>query len=362
MNKAISITLAKLLVAVAWADGVIQGEEIQVLKDLVYKIPDLSREDWASIEVYMDSPISAEECAQLMAKLKTLIKSDEDKQYAMRALRDVIYADGHVDENERKLYDMIIAEIQQTSVGFDKKLEGVFKSARMKRTEALNRTPRRERNIEEFLENPIFYRSFHKLTDDGVNVHMDKAELEKLCVAGALMACIAQADGSIHPNEVILIKKLLKKYWHISEQAATIVSQIAVNQEVAGMDILRMCRKFYTENDAKSRLEFFETLVALVKSDYDVHPNERERLRAIATHLKIPLDTLLAMLPPVGVLSEDQVDNSFHDEDTTEDTTVTHDEPFVSNYVEAEISAESLKQAPKLKPVADLKRKSFQDI
>lgn len=362
MDKPIALTLAKLLVAVAWADGELQDEEVQILKDLVYKIPDLSRDDWASVEVYMDEPITANECVQLMAKFKSLIKTDADKEYAVQALKDVVYADGHVDESERKLYELIVSEIQEASVGFDKRLEELFRGARNKRRDALNKIPRRERNIDEFLENPIFFRSFRKLTDSGINVQMDKSELEKLCVAGALLACVAQADGEIHPNEVVLIRRLLKKYWHISDAAARIVSEIAVNHEVAGMDILRMCRKFFSETDSESRMDFFRALVALVKSDYEVHPNERERLRSIAINLKISQDVVMELVPKVGALDESEVEDFLTEEedremrarDLMENKKRSLEEIAEDDYYTAQETTQSKpKPTPKSQPIAE---------
>lgn len=321
MDKSIALTLGKLLAAVAWADGELQEEEVQILKDLIYRIPNLSRDDWASIEVYLDSPVTVNECTQLMLQFQSMIRTDDDKLYAIQALQDIVYADGQVEENERKLYDLLVEEIQEASTGFDRKLEELFKGVRSKRRQVLSKVPRRERNIEDFVDNPIFYRSFRKLTDAGVTVHMDKAELEKLCVAGALLACIAQADGTIHENEKDLIRRLLKKYWNISEEAAQIVSEIAVNQEVAGMDILRMCRKFFGETDAASRLDFYKALVALVKSDYDVDANERERLRSIGINLKIPQETVVELMPALGEVGEDEVDAIFAKEEADEEQT-----------------------------------------
>lgn len=315
MDKSIGLTLGKLLVAVAWADGELQEEEIQILKDLIYKIPDITRDDWASIEVYMESPITADECVKLMGNFTRMIRTPDEKEFALKALQDIIHADGEVDEGEKHLYNLLSAEIMQASTGFDRKLQDLFKSARNKRRETLGHIPRRERNIEEFLENPIFYRSFRKLTEQGVSVHMDKSELEKLCVAGALMACVAQADGEIHPNEVNIIKRLLMKYWHIGNDAASIVAEIAVNQEVSGMDILRMCRKFFSETEADSRLDFVKALVGLVKSDYEVHANELERLRAIAINLKIPQATMLELIPKVGPLDASEVDDLFSEDE-----------------------------------------------
>ena len=307
MEKSISLTLAKLLVALSWADGELQQEELDILKDLIQNIPELTRDERVSIEVYLESPVSPSDRGTLTQQLKRLIRTEKDKEYVLHTLQRIIYADGNVDAKERKLYNLIQQSLEEEESELEEKLQHLFQNVRSKRRNAIKSLPRRERDIDTYLENPIFYRSLRALTSEGVPVQMDKSELEKLCTAGALMACIAQADAVIQPSETAQLKDILHHYWDISEEAATMVTNIAMNEQIAGLNISRMCRKFYDETDYSERMQFFDALIAIAKSDGEVDVNELERLRTIASNFRVPVENTIKLLPRPGPVPEEEM-------------------------------------------------------
>ena len=73
-NQKNLLTLAKVLIAAAWADGEITVEEQNCLKDIIFHLTDtgtpLSGQEWALLEMYMDSPIVANERARLVTDLQ----------------------------------------------------------------------------------------------------------------------------------------------------------------------------------------------------------------------------------------------------------------------------------------------------
>ena len=78
--------LAKLLIAAAWADGRLQNEEINALKDLLFSLEDVTGDEWAHLEIYMDSPVSMEERINLLQSVLEQIKSDQDKELVVATL------------------------------------------------------------------------------------------------------------------------------------------------------------------------------------------------------------------------------------------------------------------------------------
>ncbi len=63
------VSLAKVLIAAAWADGELNNEEVNIMKDLLYQLPTGSASgnsfytarEWSEIEMYLDSPVPPEE-------------------------------------------------------------------------------------------------------------------------------------------------------------------------------------------------------------------------------------------------------------------------------------------------------------
>ena len=55
------LCLGKVLIAAAWTDGHISNTEMNCLKDLLFRMSDITGRDWAMLEMYMDSPVGEHE-------------------------------------------------------------------------------------------------------------------------------------------------------------------------------------------------------------------------------------------------------------------------------------------------------------
>ncbi len=90
-DQAVILTLAKVLVAAAWADGELSNDEINSMKrDLLTKIPNLSTQQWASVAIYMDSPVDEAERTRLVQQLRSQITTPLGKQLVFEALDDLV--------------------------------------------------------------------------------------------------------------------------------------------------------------------------------------------------------------------------------------------------------------------------------
>ena len=99
-NSDLILSLAKVLVAAAWADEEISHDEINALKDLLFHLPGLTARDWAELEIYIDSPIDPSERTRLLQDLQMAIRTRKDKYLASETLEQLIQADGTVTPEE----------------------------------------------------------------------------------------------------------------------------------------------------------------------------------------------------------------------------------------------------------------------
>jgi len=302
LDKPIVLNLGKLLIAIAWSDGDIDDEELQIVKDIVFRIPEMTDDDWASIEVYMSPPMTRDETMLCIKRMKELVTTSDEQKYIIKAMREVVCADGEITREEVELFNLMVGEIQDASIGYQAKLERLFESAKKRRQRVFGKPPKRERNWDDFVDQPIFYRVLQSITAKGIPLHMDKAELEKLCTAGALMAAVVQADGVIDLDEVDAVRRALIQHFEISNEGAEVVAGIAITHEISGMDILRLCRKYFAVTKARERLAFVNALVAIMQADRSINAEEQEKMRAIATHLKIPYGIIIEIMPSSGSL------------------------------------------------------------
>ena len=103
------ITLAKLLIAAAWVDGELKNEEINALKDLLFSLEDITGEEWAHLEIFMDSPVNAEERDKLLEEVLDQIRSEEDKKLVMGTLESLFQADGIISDEERQSIKQVLS-------------------------------------------------------------------------------------------------------------------------------------------------------------------------------------------------------------------------------------------------------------
>ena len=72
-EKELMLTLAKVIIAAAWADGEMSHQEVNSLKEMLLwsrsgrqRNLDITQREWATLEMYIDAPINAEEREQLV--------------------------------------------------------------------------------------------------------------------------------------------------------------------------------------------------------------------------------------------------------------------------------------------------------
>jgi len=83
-NTSVILSLAKVMIAAAWADGVISNEEINCLKDLLFHMKGMTAQDWAVIDIYVESPVEAAERQRLWLNWKANCHPPKIKHWQFR--------------------------------------------------------------------------------------------------------------------------------------------------------------------------------------------------------------------------------------------------------------------------------------
>ncbi|MCP4363189.1 MAG: hypothetical protein GY796_34750 [Chloroflexi bacterium] len=303
-------TLAKVLIATAWADGQITEEEQNCLKDLLFHLPDagldagiqMTSKEWARLEMYMETPIDAEERMRLVSDLQTVISKSEDKQLAINYLKQLASADGELSLEEQH----IINEIENALNGshtslietFNQFLGGVLG----RRSKAVTQAPNRETYFAEFVKNKVYYEVKLQLEREGRSLDLSDEAMRKLGLAGGLMARVAHVDRDVTAAEKKKITAVIAQYWDIAQETAVFVADVALSSLDVSYDYYRMTREFGLSTTREERLKFLNVLFQIGLADGYVTFDEIEEIRQVArginlTHedfinakLKIPRD------------------------------------------------------------------------
>jgi len=279
--------LAKVMIAAAWADGSVNVDEVNSLKDLLFRLPGMTASDWAELDIYLDAPIGEAERARLVAELQSALATSQDKALAIAALDEVVSVDGKISEEEQRTIEEIKSAIQSANIGVFGKMGKLVGNSVNRRTQAVENAPNRELHLEDFVKNRIFYQVNRRLELGETSIHLPEDQLRKLSLAGGLMARVAYLDGEVEEGEFDTMVKAIQANWGISDLEAALVAEIAVSEITKGLDYYRLSRQFFESTTEDERVRFLDVLFAVADGDGGVSYPETEEIRTIANGLKL---------------------------------------------------------------------------
>lgn len=283
-DEKLVVDVAKLLIAAAWADGQLQNEEINCLKDLIFSLGDLSADQWTRLEIYMDSPVTSKERQVLLEKVLAGIKSEADKEFVIETVKRLFEADGVFDEKEASVLEELTEAVSEVSTDIVSKLTKTLKSAMGRRSETYKSAAQREERIEDFIKNTIYYQL---ASEGGLQVGLTDEKIRQLCLAAGLLARVANVDEDISEAERQAIKSVLSRSWGLSDQEADIVTGISCHRTLKGLDYFRLARGFFECTSIEQRRSFLVCLFKVANASDKVSNEEIEQIRRIADSLKL---------------------------------------------------------------------------
>ena len=270
-NSNLILTLGKVLVAAAWADHEVANEEINSLKDLLFRLPELTGREWASLVMYIESPVGDAERLRLVEQLKDQLRTTADKRLALQALDALVQADGQVTEPERAVVEQIKGQLESADVGIVGSMGRLLKAPLVRREQALAGAPNREQHFEDFIKNKVFYGIRRRLDLGEAQVDIPEEVLRKLALAGGLMARVARVDLQVTEEEFAAIVQALRSGWEIGPD----------------MDYYRLSREFFEGTTEKERASFIEVLFQVAAADGRASNEEIEEIRSISNSLRL---------------------------------------------------------------------------
>ena len=288
------MTLGKVIVAAAWADGDITNDELNSLKDLLFYLPRtdeaagkrLTEQEWARLDIYIDSPVGADERARLIADLQDAVRTEEDKELVISTLEELVQSDGKVSPEEKAVLDEVKSALAFDTgfFGFVGRLVG---GAVNRRSAAVANAPNREDLFEAFVKNKVYYAVRQRLNAEGKDLNVSDDELRKLSLAGGLMARVAHADKQVTDAELATIAQYLQEAWPLANEAAALVAEIAVSKINQDIDYFRLSRQFANQTTMDERVAFVDTLYKIAAADGTVSPEENAEVGSVAQSLNV---------------------------------------------------------------------------
>ena len=281
------MALAKVMIAAAWADGSINNDEMNSLKDLLFQLPEMTASDWAELDIYIETPIGDAERDRLVTDLQASLKSSQDKELALTMIDELVEADGEITADEQASVDEIKAAIKDANVGVLGSMGNFLGSSVNRRSKAVTEAPNRELYMDDYVKNKVYYSVSRRLELEETGIDIPEAELRRLSLAGGLMARVAYVDHEVQEGEFDSMVSAIQNNWNLSDLEAALVAETAVSTITKGLDYYRLSRRFFESTTEDERVHFMDALFAVADGDSGVSYEEIEEIRTIATVLKL---------------------------------------------------------------------------
>ncbi len=157
-DRNLILSLAKVALAAAWADGEITTQEVNSVKAVLLRLPrsggksgpQLTAREFAMLEMYARMPVGADERARLLEELQAAKWTSADRELAIATLTDLVQADGTVTADEQAVVAEVTAAVDAAATGNTKSLGRLFGRSVKQHSQA---APNRERDLDEFMKN-----------------------------------------------------------------------------------------------------------------------------------------------------------------------------------------------------------------
>ncbi len=281
-RKQRQIALLKVLAAAAWADGRLDNEEINRIKDLILAY-DLEPAETREVQELLEAPVSYARCEELTRELMNLLGTQGERREALEEVETVFRADGEMSEDEREVLEGLkgIMEAMDSVDRFMGRITGVFR--RMFAARDASRSPGQ---LTEFLKNSVLQR-LDDLSGGAWREDVDAATLNRYTLFGAVLGRVADAEGGISDEESARIRDLLAGRFELRPPLLDWVVQSVREASTAGMDRQALLSEYNRIADMDQRKRLLRAAFAVAAADGTVSREELEELQLISNFLWI---------------------------------------------------------------------------
>lgn len=272
-NTQLIPALAKMLLAIAWADDELHPEEEATLKEVVGLLPSMNAQEWALIELYLVQPVGAAEREELLQNLVRQVRSAEDKRISLEAVAAMQAADGTTHPAEEALAQRVVSVVgalDTSPIGqLGRMIGGATRSA-----------PRREAGLQLWRANPVL----HLLQASGA-AGTDEP-LAVAALAAGIMAQVVRFTPRQPERTRPLIVAALSADW-AAGPAAERMADAALALGGRNVDFHRIGRELSRRSTDEQRVALLDTLFAIANVADNVAPDEIDEIRIIADRLNL---------------------------------------------------------------------------
>jgi len=301
-HLAYNVSLGKALIAAAWVDGVLNEEEMECIKSIILRLPDISFEDWRKLKIYLAYPIAPAEQIAIVDEFSEKVYLYKHRKQAWAALVEVLKADGTINLEEKQFALEMNESLKESSESFLRKLKFFLFKSQIEGEDPWPKPSKgRDKFIHEFFDNPIYFIFRKALLEEKLEIPHSKPELQKICLFAAILCWLANIDNKVTFHEIRTMRKILSEDCGLEDAIAKCILDVAFSIDVSELQLCELSSALADSTNQAERNEMFDQLCQLIISDDVVDPDEVECLRTVALYLEINEKTWVEIMKRVNV-------------------------------------------------------------
>lgn len=276
INPRILLSVGKVIIAIAWADGEIQDEEIECLRALLTELPDIPPEYIQALESLLKRPIEPTEREIILDEFTRLITRQAERNFALYWLDRILSAKGERHPLETQLYDNVVNRF--LTLNKDKSLLGTeveseqIASPKNAHEKALQDIESAFNQAREFIDKDL----------------LSDILLRRMLMLGVLAARITLADYRIDESEVEQLRDFVRRQTGLDKSHALELARLILVYDLDDdTEVLALCRELKALSSPEERNHWLDQLLKISEQDGIIVEQEMNQIISIAAALGV---------------------------------------------------------------------------
>lgn len=290
IDPAVVTSLGRVIIAISWADGEIQQEEMECLRSLLQELPDLPQEEVHALECLLEAPIQPSEREVILGEFELVMKNHTSRNFALYWLNRILEAKGWHDDKEVELYERIL---KKTGLNSRHAQAAIHEDASIEE-EVVDAS-----TVEEpFARAQLLLEKIHSSSRAFIDADLLSDELLlSVLFIGMLAARVTRADYRIDEAEVILMRELIRRKSGLDkEHALKLAQHILIHHTEDDAVIHAISRLLFQRTKPEERLDMVKQLLKLSEGDGEVAQEELNAIIPMAAALELDQERFQQLL------------------------------------------------------------------
>lgn len=284
LSRSQKILLSKLLVAFGWVDDELHAKELKLVQELLKDEMQITHHEHLEVRLYSEFPLSNAEVKHLIHCFRLEYKDPKLIEYANEWIMKLIKADGVVRDSEMQLYQHLEQELTKPPI--TEFFSSAFQPGKTRSPFARQVALGRDRHLDDYLNNPVFFRVYRYLISNELRISISKQDLRMFCLIATLISYVYNLVERLKDTNLLSICNQYSTWAKLDKGLAENIVYVALHLEKDLYAPEYHCRRLLKYLDLSGREELVKILFEMVMHNTN-SPRIKQVVEDISTRLNV---------------------------------------------------------------------------